>query len=85
MWFKAFINKDLKRNNMSILLRKRKGGLINHGYCTCKIDASELDGDVSHGENIEDHTCPYSEDIDGDSEFKCNCCAYCIQECANDI
>jgi len=29
------------------------------------------------------HTCPYAEDVDGDSEFTCTCCDACTYECAN--
>lgn len=31
------------------------------------------------------HTCPYKEDINGDSETKCNCCVTCQNQCAMDI
>lgn len=31
------------------------------------------------------HTCPYSEDIDGDFETLCTCCDRCSDECAADI
>ncbi len=39
------------------------------------------------GKNPEEasHTCPYSEDIHGDSESMCNCCDSCRHECAMDI
>jgi hypothetical protein len=33
----------------------------------------------------EDHTCPYAEDINNDSESLCNCCDDCANECAMDI
>ena len=33
----------------------------------------------------EPHTCPYAEDINGDSETQCDCCADCTSECADDI
>jgi len=32
-----------------------------------------------------DHPCPYSEDINNDSESMCNCCADCQHECCMDI
>ena len=45
----------------------------NLGLCKC-------------GEPGEDeHTCPYAEDIHGDSESLCNCCAECQYQCAQDI
>lgn len=31
------------------------------------------------------HTCPYLEDIGGDSETLCNCCGACEYQCAMDI
>jgi hypothetical protein len=34
---------------------------------------------------IEQHTCPYKEDIFGDSESMCSCCEYCRNNCALDI
>lgn len=34
---------------------------------------------------VDDHTCPYNEDINGDYESKCNCCADCTHECCMDI
>jgi hypothetical protein len=33
----------------------------------------------------EPHTCPYSEEINGDSETLCECCSNCEHECAMDI
>ena len=31
------------------------------------------------------HICPYKEDIDGDSETRCNCCEECLDNCVGDI
>jgi len=31
------------------------------------------------------HSCPYAEDINGDSEAFCACCPYCEYQCAMDI
>jgi len=31
------------------------------------------------------HTCPYAEDIDGDSETLCNCCDSCWSDCSDEI
>lgn len=31
------------------------------------------------------HTCPYNEDIHGDSETLCDCCSECEHQCAMDI
>lgn len=34
---------------------------------------------------VEEHTCPYAEDINGDHETLCTCCEDCTRECADDI
>lgn len=44
------------------------------GLCKCEKNPAEPD-----------HTCPYNEDINNDSETLCNCCKDCAQECAWDI
>jgi hypothetical protein len=31
------------------------------------------------------HTCPFEEEINGDSETLCNCCPECEHQCAMDI
>lgn len=36
-------------------------------------------------EATEEHTCPYAEEINNDSESMCNCCDECCHECAMDI
>lgn len=41
--------------------------------CRCGAEGKEL------------HTCPYNEDINDDSETKCNCCDDCMQQCCDDI
>jgi len=33
-------------------------------------------------EGNEEHTCPFQAEINGDEEFKCNCCEDCTEECA---
>jgi len=42
-------------------------------YCTCDKYT------------YEEHTCPYAEDINGDSETLCTCCPYCEHQCCMDI
>lgn len=42
-------------------------------------------GKCGNNPATEDHACPYAEDINGDSETLCNCCADCCQDCADDI
>lgn len=39
----------------------------------------------NHNPMEADHTCPYSEDINGDYETMCNCCSDCQDECAMEI
>lgn len=34
---------------------------------------------------LPDHPCPYREDVNGDHESQCNCCADCQNACAMDI
>ncbi len=31
------------------------------------------------------HPCPYQAEINDNHDFRCTCCTYCIQECADDI
>jgi len=33
----------------------------------------------------EEHTCPYSEEINNDSTSTCNCCKECTFQCSMDI
>ena len=50
-------------------------GPIADGSCPkCKV-----------GTAIEDHTCPYAEEINEDHESLCDCCEDCIRECAMNI
>lgn len=39
----------------------------------CDNDAEEL------------HSCPYAEDVHGDSESQCNCCESCRNKCSDNI
>lgn len=43
------------------------------GHCRCGNPGTE------------EHTCPYAEDINNDSESLCNCCNECAGQCAMDI
>jgi len=36
-------------------------------------------------EEIEEHTCPFAEEIYGDTTTLCNCCDECAYQCAMDI
>jgi hypothetical protein len=47
--------------------------LLKENICTCGQPGEP------------DHTCPYQEEINGDSTSMCNCCAACQQECAWDV
>ena len=52
---------------------------MNEFKCTCE------------SEYIEDHPCPFKEDIGDEGELPyeersmCNCCDYCTNNCAMDI
>jgi hypothetical protein len=35
--------------------------------------------------HYDEHTCPFAEEINDDSETLCNCCPYCEYQCAMDI
>jgi hypothetical protein len=52
--------------------------ILRRGYCT---------GGRCGGKGIgqEDHTCPFSEEINEDTTTLCNCCNICTYECAMDI
>ena len=53
---------------------------------TPKEKALELSDKCSCGnEYIGEHTCPYQEEINEDSETLCNCCKECTQQCVWDI
>ena len=56
----------------------RVAQILRNGYCT---------GTHCKGKGIaeDDHTCPYSEEINNDRESLCNCCDVCAGECAMDI
>jgi hypothetical protein len=41
--------------------------------CTCETEEIEL------------HSCPYSEEIHDDYEENCKCCKACERECREDI
>lgn len=36
-------------------------------------------------EGKKEHTCPYVEDINNDSETLCNCCDECEVNCSMDV
>jgi len=56
-------------NNKQLTVLKDK----HSAKCTCE------------DEIIEEHTCPYSEDVNNDFTTMCNCCAYCQHNCLMDI
>ena len=61
--------------------------------CHAPIDSgtlcAECEKESTHctcNENSEtEHGCPYQEDVNDDSDYRCMCCAYCQQNCADDI
>lgn len=48
--------------------------IIKYGKCDCCANPG-----------TDTHTCPYAEDIHGDSLSLCNCCHVCEGNCADDI
>jgi hypothetical protein len=61
-----------KKLFMTMAAKKECANLCgNRGGCTNPEEA--------------DHTCPFSEEINNDSESLCNCCSDCRRECAEDI
>ena len=48
------------------------------GVTVCKFDPK------CGTEAIEEHPCPYREDINSDSETLCRCCDRCQYECGQD-
>ena len=39
--------------------------------------------EVNDGKSL--HTCPFSEEINNDTQTLCNCCSTCENECCMDI
>ena len=37
-----------------------------------------------HGE-YEPHPCPFQDEMNGNTEDYCTCCAYCTEQCAMDV
>jgi hypothetical protein len=54
--------------------KEKLAGILRYGQCGRCSNIAEPD-----------HGCPYAEDINGNYDFKCNCCRDCIQECCDDI
>jgi len=54
-------------------LRDQLCGGCSVGTCRCG------------GDEVDEHTCPYAEDINDDHETLCRCCPKCQQDCADDI
>lgn len=36
-------------------------------------------------DGLAEHTCPFKEDVGGDTTTTCNCCKKCTKECKNEI
>jgi hypothetical protein len=49
------------------------------------VEVVEACQDCGCEEGWELHTCPFSEEIRGDTETLCNCCADCERHCAWEI
>lgn len=49
--------------------------ILNKKICLkCKIERAN-----------KKHTCTYNKEIKNDYKSKCNCCDYCMKDCAMDI
>jgi len=60
---------------MSVPANPSNDEIFEFGKCQmCKKNPSE-----------ELHSCPYAEDINGDSETLCDCCHEYSRQCAEDI
>lgn len=53
--------------------KEKLANIIKFGLCKCGIVGED------------EHTCPYLMDIEGDFDYKCNCCNECQDNCAMDI
>lgn len=62
-------------DNYEVPVEKQKPIILEgrRAGCTCESEFHEA------------HTCPYSEEINDDSQSLCHCCPVCTQECADDI
>jgi len=70
--------------------RKYLDQVVEHMHTDFKLDETIKGVKVKDGkkcpkcninEAAEDHTCPYREDIEDDSESVCNCCVDCENQC----
>ncbi|KKL16607.1 hypothetical protein LCGC14_2493840 [marine sediment metagenome] len=43
------------------------------------------DRDECSNEAEPEHTCPFAEEVNGDYERMCECCAECTEACAESI
>lgn len=57
-------------------MRKRKQKRAEKMLFNCRC---------GHNRKVRPHTCPYNEDIHGDSYTLCTCCSECENNCAGDI
>ena len=58
-------------------------------YIKLQVENKEVEDDgekcVCREVVIEEHTCPFKEEINDDYESLCNCCEYCTQNCRWEI
>ena len=68
---------------------KQNKELSTKKQCDIHVVGSSADNEIDKcscgNEYIGEHTCPYQEEINEDSETLCNCCKECTQQCAWDI
>ena len=44
----------------------------------------EFCGECSCGDTLDEHSCPYDDELNGGGGF-CSCCAYCTNQCAMSV
>lgn len=77
-WLKAqkldWTPKAVTNSPLKFTLKYKGQGNRSVKMCKCNRNPAQAE-----------HTCPYSEDINGDSTSLCDCCHECEQACADDI
>lgn len=53
--------------------------------CITAVSSSGKCSRCNNNDAQEEHTCPYAEEINGDSDSLCDCCSDCEHECCMDI
>ena len=67
------INKEKEMKVIKVEVENKEVIVDDGSKCVCGSDG------------LEEHSCPFSEEIHGDYDSVCNCCSYCTHQCAMDI